>query len=191
VQSGESGISGENNNTLPLWNRSWRSRGEAWLRVMTRHSSAANTVLLPLCILNSATTSPPSHLMTSIGTEQVRCESLLKPYTEAISLFRKQYRLYRSIPGVQRTITDGELMAACAFRTYEQCVFHVLFKTSTIQPAQTPGMRQTVRGGNAILKAMDSENRRTTKTRLTSYRGIRRTQRAIRLCAFACWREAK
>jgi len=70
--------------------------------------------------------------MTSIGTEQVRYEFLLKPYTNAISLFCKQYRLYRSIPGVQRTITDGELVAACPFRTYEQCVFHILFTTCKI-----------------------------------------------------------
>jgi len=62
--------------------------------------------------------------MSSTRTEQERYESLLKPDTDAVENFRKQYRLYRSVPGVQRTITDGELMAACAFHTYEQCVYY-------------------------------------------------------------------
>lgn len=60
--------------------------------------------------------------MSYTRTEQARYECLLTPYTDAVELFRKQYRLHRSIPGIQRTITDGELMAACAFRTYKQCV---------------------------------------------------------------------
>lgn len=63
--------------------------------------------------------------MSYMRTEQARYETLLKPYTDAVELFRRQYRLYKSVPGVQRTITDGELMAACAFRTYEQCVSHI------------------------------------------------------------------
>jgi hypothetical protein len=58
-------------------------------------------------------------------TEQARYESLFESHTDAVELFRRQYRLYHSIPGVQRTITDGELMAACAFRAYEQCVPHI------------------------------------------------------------------
>ena len=72
--------------------------------------------------LRNRTTLP---LMSSMRTEQARYECLLTPYTDAVELFRKQYRLYRSIPGIQRTITDGELMAACAFRTYKQCVLPI------------------------------------------------------------------
>lgn len=60
--------------------------------------------------------------MSHTRIEQARYESLLKPYSDAVQLFRNLYQRYRSIP--QRTMTDGELMAACAFRTYEQCVFH-------------------------------------------------------------------
>jgi len=63
--------------------------------------------------------------MSYMRTEQPRYESLLKAHPDAVELFRRQYRLYKSIPGVQRTITDGELMAACAFRVYEQCVAHM------------------------------------------------------------------
>jgi hypothetical protein len=62
----------------------------------------------------------------STRVEQARYESLLTSSAEAIDFFRKHYRQFHSIPGVQRSISDGELMAACAFRTYQQCVFHIL-----------------------------------------------------------------
>jgi hypothetical protein len=74
--------------------------------------------------------------MSSALTEQARYESLLKTSTDAVELFRRQYRIYQRVPGVQRSITDGELMAACAFRTYEQWVFHVLFKKWDLQQTQ-------------------------------------------------------
>jgi hypothetical protein len=86
--------------------------------------------------------------MSFTRAEQARYESLLQSSTDAIALFRKQYRLFRSLPGIQRTITDGELMAACAFRVHEQYVFSLLFeKYKDVASTNTMRGRLPVNGG--------------------------------------------
>ena len=96
--------------------------------------------------------------MSYIRTEQTRYESLLKPYADAVEHFRRQYRRYRSVPGVQRTITDGELMAACAFRTYEQCVSHIQSKKWEMWRVQHLSTGQLPRRTGSVPRATGSLN---------------------------------
>ncbi len=130
------------------------------------------------CVLNSATAAAdhnhPAHLMSYIHTEQPRYESLLEPYTDAVEHFRRQYKRYRSVPGVQRTITDGELMAACAFRTYEQCVSHILSKKWEMWRAQELSTGQLPRGTGSVSKATQRTNQDLTNLLQCTWENARR-----------------